>query len=217
MNFEMKVEDNELYTTWQVRALTNRIKTILKQKQLPYKLYLELKKSRDINFFTQEYLDEMDEFTTEPGWFISEKGKQRIKDEAIKTMSKEQSLLVDRINKEVEDEKIRQEMIKKEQSNVYAILDEAYKFSKTIPETDYRPVGEKIDDPRNPPDIYGGGHWWVIEENRILTIYNNGSDGADWSHNNIRTGGAGAIGKEIGKTDEILKALEYVKTHQKVI
>ena len=43
-------------------------------------------------------------------------------------------------------------------------------------------------------DIYGGGNKIVIENSRIWTITNNGMDGDDWGRNNIRTGGAGAIG-----------------------
>lgn len=41
--------------------------------------------------------------------------------------------------------------------------------------------------------------WCVIdrEGGRIWWVQNSGSDGDDWSHNNIRTGGAGAIGRYI--------------------
>lgn len=47
------------------------------------------------------------------------------------------------------------------------------------------------------PDIYGGGNWFVIQPDAIWWVQNNGHDGDDWSHNNIRTGGAGAIGWRI--------------------
>jgi cell division septum initiation protein DivIVA len=48
-------------------------------------------------------------------------------------------------------------------------------------------------------NIYGGGDWFVIdrEANEIWYVENNGTDGGNWSWNNIRTGGAGAIGWKI--------------------
>lgn len=45
--------------------------------------------------------------------------------------------------------------------------------------------------------IYGGGRWFVIEGDYIWAVRNNGADGDDWSHNNIHTGGAGAIGRRM--------------------
>lgn len=51
--------------------------------------------------------------------------------------------------------------------------------------------GERLLDTQN---IYGGGDWWVIQPDAIWYVQNNGSDGDDWSRNNVRTGGAGASG-----------------------
>jgi hypothetical protein len=46
--------------------------------------------------------------------------------------------------------------------------------------------------------LYGGGSWFVIEEPRwIWYVQNNGADGDNWSHNNVETGGAGAMGWRI--------------------
>lgn len=42
--------------------------------------------------------------------------------------------------------------------------------------------------------LYGGGSWWVAAEDGLWFVRNNGMDGDDWSRNNVRTGGAGAIG-----------------------
>lgn len=53
------------------------------------------------------------------------------------------------------------------------------------------PTGERFLDTLN---IYGDGECWVINQDDIWYIRNNGADGDDWSTNNIRTGGAGAIG-----------------------
>lgn len=66
------------------------------------------------------------------------------------------------------------------------------------------------------PDIYGGGSWFVIQPDAIWWVENNGADGDDWSRNNVRTGGAGAIGWRIptdpGLVDQII-ALHQERTH----
>lgn len=46
-------------------------------------------------------------------------------------------------------------------------------------------------------DIHGGGSRFVIDGAHIWFIENNGMDGDDWSRNNVRTGGAGAVGHRI--------------------
>lgn len=62
-------------------------------------------------------------------------------------------------------------------------------------------VGERVLDTQ---DLYGGGGWFVVDEDgagphgpAIWHVRNNGGDGDDWSRNNIRTGGAGAIGRYV--------------------
>jgi len=60
-----------------------------------------------------------------------------------------------------------------------------------------RVEGEKIQHPTRPENIYGGGEWWVIQENWIWHIRNNGHDGDNWSANNVDTGGAGAVGRRV--------------------
>lgn len=65
------------------------------------------------------------------------------------------------------------------------------------------PEGEVLEDAEFKPNIYGGGIWYVIQANCIWVIYNNGHDGDDWSLNNVKTGGAGAIGYKLPKTPEI--------------
>lgn len=59
------------------------------------------------------------------------------------------------------------------------------------PEGDNSPEGERILDTQN---AYGGGDWFVIGTEHIWYVQNNGADGDAWSRNNVRTGGAGAIG-----------------------
>jgi len=51
--------------------------------------------------------------------------------------------------------------------------------------------------------IYGGGRWFTLGPEWIWSIANNGSDGGDWSVNNVRTGGAGAVGWRVAATAEL--------------
>lgn len=80
------------------------------------------------------------------------------------------------------------------------------------PELQGAPAGVRIDMPGNPENIHGGGEWFVIGQDRVWHVRNNGADGDDWSANNIRTGGAGAIGFAIpfdrGLAGRLVGALE---------
>jgi hypothetical protein len=64
------------------------------------------------------------------------------------------------------------------------------KETGTLP-TDVQPEGETF---FSTATIYGGGNWFVVGPAGIWYVRNNGADGDDWSSNNVRTGGAGAIG-----------------------
>lgn len=77
--------------------------------------------------------------------------------------------------------------------------EEAAKFMKGYEKM--RVEGEKIQHPIHRENIYGGGQWWVIQEKYIWKIENNGSDGDNWSMNNIDAGGAGAIGIRVPYTE----------------
>ena len=63
--------------------------------------------------------------------------------------------------------------------------------------------------------IYGLGSWAVIEEEYVWIVENNGHDGDNWSLNNIRTGGAGAIGRRVEKTEEIVSKLHQLQELKK--
>ena len=45
----------------------------------------------------------------------------------------------------------------------------------------------------------------MVQDEYIWIIENNGADGDNWSLNNVRTGGAGAIGKRCKRTPELEK------------
>ncbi len=122
-------------------------------------------------------------------YFFSEEGFQRLQ-------VKGYDVSVYTLQKQKEDADRRK---KKEQKRMklHAIARNIFKFIQEngiYPEPNAEPEGIKIETPYYPHNIYGGGHWFVIEKNRIWAIQNNGSDGDCWAWNNVATGGAGAIG-----------------------
>ena len=74
-----------------------------------------------------------------------------------------------------------------------------------------RVEGEKIQNPLNPENPWGGGEWWVIQDSWIWYIKNNGFDGDDWSRNNVQTGGAGAIGVRVPFSEELADKIRGLK------
>lgn len=74
-----------------------------------------------------------------------------------------------------------------------------------------RVEGEKIQNPLNPENPWGGGEWWVIQKEWIWHVQNNGFDGDDWSRNNVQTGGAGAIGVRVPFSDELAAQIRSLK------
>lgn len=72
------------------------------------------------------------------------------------------------------------------------------------PDGDHSVDGEIL---RDNFTIYGGGSRLVIADEWIWYVQNNGMDGDNWAHNNVKTGGAGAIGHRILATDDMVKEL----------
>jgi hypothetical protein len=60
----------------------------------------------------------------------------------------------------------------------------------------------------NTQNLYGGGDWFEVTNTHIWYVKNNGMDGDDWSRNNVRTGGAGAIGWRINYVADIAESLK---------
>jgi len=71
------------------------------------------------------------------------------------------------------------------------------------------PEGDRVFDSQN---IYGGGSWFVVGPEWVWYCQNNGADGDNWAANNVRTGGAGAIGHRIPATGGLLAEIESLKT-----
>lgn len=81
------------------------------------------------------------------------------------------------------------------------------------------PEGQEIEDPEYQFNIYGGGQKYVIDKkgNKIWFIRNNGGDGDNWGYNNVRTGGAGAIGVYVEYTEELESLIKkYIELHEKL-
>ena len=66
------------------------------------------------------------------------------------------------------------------------------------------PVGDRLFDTQ---DIYGGGDWFVVGPEHLWHVQNNGMDGDNWSYNNVRTGGAGAIGFRVPASSPLTEEL----------
>ncbi len=56
-------------------------------------------------------------------------------------------------------------------------------------------------------DIYGSGERLIVGSEYIWYVRNNGMDGDDWGHNNVRTSGAGAIGWRVPHTESLAERL----------
>jgi hypothetical protein len=71
--------------------------------------------------------------------------------------------------------------------------------------------GEEYATHRGDLKLYGGGDWFIIDGNKwIWYIENNGSDGDNWSWNNVRTWGAGAIGWRIPYDKDIAEKILHI-------
>jgi hypothetical protein len=211
-------ERKKLRNSFNVRALAGELGAILYDKQLPYDLYKELIAENLIQYRSREDLEEIDDFLSMPGWYWKDEAVERVRKYAEKIASEKekafaQEIVEERKRKEEEERRKEEEkkQLRQELEGLLAIVNKALEQKQRIKETTYSPQGEVIQHPLNPRNIYGGGEWFVIEENRILHVLNNGMDGDDWSANNIRTGGAGAIGFEISKTDEVVNVLRRIK------
>jgi hypothetical protein len=69
-----------------------------------------------------------------------------------------------------------------------------------MPEGSYRIQGSVLLDSF---DIVGAGTRFVVADDFIWFVQNNGMDGDTWSINNVQTGGAGAIGWRIPYDEDV--------------
>jgi hypothetical protein len=98
------------------------------------------------------------------------------------------------------EEKITQQNRKKQLRDLADLIRKTGEF----PAGDNTPEGDRLHDTQ---DIYGGGSWFVVGGKWIWYCQNNGMDGDNWANNNVRTGGAGAIGYRVPYTPELNKLI----------
>lgn len=204
----------EIENSFAVQTALGNFGVILTRKLIPADLFQQLKKTSDVFYQSREYLDDVDDFEGEEGWFLTDAGKETIRKYAEQHMTEKErivatEMITERTARE-EKEKAAREKRSYAKSLAASIMDSEEIFQAQDGKM-YSPQGEEIEDPNYPRSIYGGGHWWVIEENRILSVHNNGHDGDDWSVNTIATGGAGAWAHVLAKTEELVNKLHEIK------
>lgn len=89
-----------------------------------------------------------------------------------------------------------------------AMNDLVSKKGELLPSGSGMPQGRRIMAVNAQSKIYGGGTDFILKGKTLYQISNNGMDGDDWSRNNVRTGGAGAVGKKVSLTPEDVRALK---------
>lgn len=142
---------------------------------------------------TQDWLDDNDDFDTRPGWHLYAPNNRG--EVSVSRAMREIEIGVAAVEAEIAVEK-------QAEFQAWAMRQEALaiknKVEQLVIKFGTRPDGEQPDgmvllDTQN---IYGGGDWFVASPDRktLWYIRNNGMDGDSWSNNNVRTGGAGAMG-----------------------
>lgn len=158
---------------------------------------------------TQDWLDDNDDFETRPGWHLyAPKNRGEV---TVERALREIEIGVEETEREYQAARAREFEIwaKSEEIKKLRAACAAY-IQNHGTRPDRQPNGETILDTAN---IYGGGNWFVVGENEIWYCQNNGMDGDSWSNNNVRTGGAGAIGWVIPTHDQILLTLTCLKNN----
>jgi len=140
---------------------------------------------------TRDMLDDNDDFQTEPGWYLYSSDNRNVSvTRAFAEIERGVAVVAaeERVAAEAEEaEQNRQQEMRRWRDRMAEII----RTQGTRPDGENRPEGKVVLDTSN---IYGGGDWFAIGEDKIWYVRNNGMDGDNWSNNNVRTGGAGAIG-----------------------
>ena len=172
------------------------------------------------------------------GWAVGSDEVEKIlyaeaKKQATDIEREEARIFNEREQKENAERKCRQEEARKEKKRIDGLLAEIEVAFKDAEYPDprveqkenaakyiegfekMRVDGERIDNPCNQENIYGGGEWFVIQKKWIWKIVNNGMDGDDWSKNNVETGGAGASGVRVKYNRKLAAKIRSLKTANK--
>jgi hypothetical protein len=133
-----------------------------------------------------------------------------------KSVSADESLLYrkNQLERAKQEEKEREKMIKL--ADIKRNVKELFNYVKengVYPRLEKDQIRDCGSDIFNTFDIYGGGERITLddESNEIWVISNNGADGDFWGDNNIRTGGAGAIGYKMTIDNKCKEYIEAIK------
>jgi hypothetical protein len=139
---------------------------------------------------TQDWLDDNDDFETRPGWYLYSQDHREI---SVSRAFREIEIGVEAAAEEIrqaEAQELKRRAVDQALKRIRNAQIDLIKAQGIRPDGE-KPAGQIVLDTQN---IYGGGDWFVIGEDCIWYVRNNGMDGDNWSYNNVRTGGAGAIG-----------------------
>ncbi len=159
---------------------------------------------------TQDWLDDNDDFTTEPGWHLYAKDGREV---SVRRAFREIEIGVEETRIEI----WKAEQAELERVSLVKEIDTLRKaIARYIQDNGFRPENEQPDGDRllDTQNIYGGGDWFVVGKSGIWYVRNNGMDGDDWSRNNVRTGGAGAIGWKIPENKIIENRLRELEQNK---
>jgi len=155
---------------------------------------------------TQDWLDDNDDFETRPGWHLyASDGREVSVDRAFREIEIGVEATADEI-RTAEEEALRVSAVEKELKRIRNQTEQTIRDQGVRP-ADEQPQGQVVLDTRN---IYGGGDWFVIDQDAIWYCQNNGMDGDNWSYNNVRTGGAGAIGWKTPMDESVRNTLQQL-------
>ncbi len=152
---------------------------------------------------TQDWLDDNDDFVTQPGWHLYASDGREV---SVQRAFREIEIGIEAVKREVweaEQKEFERESLSKELASIRKAIAKYIQSNGIRPDNE-QPKGDRLLDTQN---IYGGGDWFVVGMAGIWYVQNNGMDGDNWSHNNVRTGGAGAIGWKIPKNKEVERRL----------
>ena len=123
-----------------------------------------------------------------------------------------------RINYQKEQQLKEQEKKMNEVNKLHELISsilEEFSVVETPPipeEGKFNLAGEVINNPLNPKNQYGGGEWFVINDDYIWYVRNNSREGDNWDFNNVYVkGDVGAIGKRVPFDEELSKKIKCLK------
>lgn len=118
---------------------------------------------------------------------------------------------------EVQELDDQERAAKQRAEGIAAVRRAAAELAQYIQSHGERPPGNHLVEGQRAYDsmnIYGGGTMFVIADDYIWFVQNNGGDGDNWNMNNVQTGGAGAIGWRIPSSEDLANQIRALGSGQ---